>query len=279
MVGILRTPSISLKVIVVVTLMTASFGCVSKGKYGAILTQNRSLAEQNRAQLSEIASLKVHSTYTEDRLRRTEEDVALMEEQFGLDQEQLAQSASQGEALRREVARSNFNPGHIRIPKKMRDRLTAISKRTPGLKFDPETGVAKFEFDILFDSGETRLKPDAQKALAEVAAILNTHDASDLRILIAGHTDRQPVVRRTPDGRRSTNFDLSTTRALAVAHELDRHGIPSHRMAVAGFGPGQPIAPNSTARDRRKNRRVELFLTAPEVPIVGWVETIPSVYN
>ena len=281
--GILRTPSssTSLKMIVAVTLAAAglSCGCVSKGKYEAVLTQNRSLAEQNRAQLSEIESLKVHSTYTEDLLRRTEEDVALMEEQFGLGQEQIAQTESQSEALRREVIRSRIDPGHIRIPKETRQRLAAISKRTPGLRFDPDTGVAKFEFDILFDSAETSLKPEAQKALAEVAAVLNTHDASDLRILVAGHTDQQPVARRSPDGRRSTNFDLSTARALAVIHELGRHGIPSHRMAIAGFGSGQPIAPNATARDRLKNRRVELFLTAPEVPIVGWVETIPSAYK
>jgi chemotaxis protein MotB len=265
---------------VVTTLVAAglSCGCVSKGKYDALLTQNRSLSEQNRAQLTEIENLKVHSTNTEDLLRRTEEDVALMEEQFGLDQEQLAQSRSQSDALRRQVAQSSLDPGLIRIPEETRKRLIKVSDRTPGLKFDPQTGIAKFEYDILFDSGETQLKPDAQKALAEVAAVLNTRDASDLRVFIAGHTDRQRIARRSPDGSRSTNFDLSTARALAVAHELDRRGVKNHRLAVAGFGPSQPIAPNVTARDRRKNRRVELFLTAPEVPIVGWVETIPSVY-
>lgn len=281
MVGIDRIFPRFLKFMVVATLVAAglSCGCVSKGKYDALLTQNRSLSEQNRAQLSEIDNLKVHSSNTENLLRRAEEDVALMEEQFGMDQEQLAQSRSHSDALRRQVAQSSLDPGMIRIPEETRERLIKISDRTPGLKFDPETGIAKFEYDILFDSGETQLKPDAQKALAEVAAVLNTRDASDLRVFIAGHTDRQRIVRRSPDGSRSTNFDLSTARALAVAHELDRRGIKNNRMAVAGFGPSQPIAPNATARDRRKNRRVELFLTAPEVPIVGWVETTPTIYK
>lgn len=227
MVGIDRIFPRFLKFMVVATLVAAglSCGCVSKGKYDALLTQNRSLSEQNRAQLSEIDNLKVHSSNTENLLRRAEEDVALMEEQFGMDQEQLAQSRSHSDALRRQVAQSSLDPGMIRIPEETRERLIKISDRTPGLKFDPETGIAKFEYDILFDSGETQLKPDAQKALAEVAAVLNTRDASDLRVFIAGHTDRQRIVRRSPDGSRSTNFDLSTARALAVAHELDRRGI------------------------------------------------------
>lgn len=268
-----------LKITVVVTLMTVVSGCVSKGHYDALMTQNRSLSEQSRAQLAEIENLKIHTKNTENLLQRTEQEVALMEDRYGMEQERVAQSESQTDALRQEVVRSSLIAGRIRIPKEIRERLVEISKRNPGLDFDPETGIAKFEYDILFDSGEATLKPDAQKALAQVASLLNTRDASDLRVMIAGHTDRKAIARRTPDGRRSTNFDLSTARALAVAHELDRHGIKSHRMAIAGFGPNQPIAPNATARDRRKNRRVELFLTAPDVPIVGWVETIPSVYK
>lgn len=279
MAGVYTGSSIFLKTAAVAILAVAGSGCVSQGRYDALLTQNRSLSEQSRAQLAEIENLKIHATNTENLLQRTEQDVALMEERLGLDQERLAQSESQSQALRKEVVQSNWAPGHVRIPKEMRERLVEIAKRNPSLKFDPETGIAKFEYDILFDSGEAELKPDAQKMLAEVASVLNTRDASDLRILIAGHTDRQAVASRTPDGQRTTNFDLSTARALAVSHELSRHGIESHRMAVAGFGPNQPIAPNETAGDRRKNRRVELFLTAPDVPIVGWVETTPTIYK
>ena len=47
---------------------------------------------------------------------------------------------------------------------------------------------------------------------------------------------------------------------------------------MAGFGSHQPLAPNVSAADRRKNRRVEIFVMAPEVPIVGWTETTPTLY-
>jgi hypothetical protein len=39
-----------------------------------------------------------------------------------------------------------------------------------------------------------------------------------------------------------------------------------------------PSLSNTTAADRRCNRRVELFIVPPETPIVGWTETSPSLY-
>ena len=32
----------------------------------------------------------------------------------------------------------------------------------------------------------------------------------------------------------------------------------------------EPVATNGTAKDRQKNRRVEIFVMAPDVPVVGW---------
>jgi chemotaxis protein MotB len=75
------------------------------------------------------------------------------------------------------------------------------------------------------------------------------------------------------------NFYLSTARALAVADRMKKAGLPEQRMAVAGFGPYQPITTNNTVQSRQKNRRVEIFVMGPEVPVVGWSESTPSVYS
>jgi chemotaxis protein MotB len=60
---------------------------------------------------------------------------------------------------------------------------------------------------------------------------------------------------------------------------MKRAGLPDQRMAVAGFGASQPIAPNATAPERQKNRRVEVFVMAADVPVVGWSDSMPSVYG
>ena len=64
----------------------------------------------------------------------------------------------------------------------------------------------------------------------------------------------------------------------AVSDALRRLGLEPERMGVAGCGLHQPVAPNLTGEDRAKNRRVELFVMAPEVPVVGWTESTPTLY-
>ena len=50
------------------------------------------------------------------------------------------------------------------------------------------------------------------------------------------------------------------------------------RLGVAGFGAHEPVASNVSTNDRQKNRRVEIFVMAPETPVVGWTDTMPKLY-
>ena len=252
-------------------------GCVvPQSRYAVIETQNRALQEQNRAQLAEIENLNVHARNTVDQLQRAEEELALLEDRAGLDSRRLANYRDEREQMRQQFA--GLANGRSHVSAAMSGRLAEISKRYPSLVFDPQTGIAKLDTDILFDSGQTELKPGADKVLSELAAVLQTPDALDLKLMVAGHTDDRRMAKRPARDKYPTNFHLSTARAVAVAKAMSRFGIDSSRMGVAGFAEHQPIAPNVTASDRIKNRRVELFVLAPDVPIVGWTETIPSVY-
>jgi len=60
---------------------------------------------------------------------------------------------------------------------------------------------------------------------------------------------------------------------------LRKAGIPDDRMGIAGFGQHQPISPNDTAESRQKNRRVEIFVVGPDTPVVGWSETLGTLYR
>ena len=72
------------------------------------------------------------------------------------------------------------------------------------------------------------------------------------RIEVQGHTDNSG----TPEH----NKVLSEQRAEAVRAWLVQHGAPADRLVARGYGQEKPIAPNVTAGNRAKNRRVQFII-------------------
>jgi outer membrane protein OmpA-like peptidoglycan-associated protein len=48
-----------------------------------------------------------------------------------------------------------------------------------------------------------------------------------------------------------------------VKNYLVSKGVPTNRIVAKGFGSSVPVAPNNTAENKRKNRRVELKVYKP----------------
>ena len=57
--------------------------------------------------------------------------------------------------------------------------------------------------------------------------------------------------------------------ALAATVLLSQSGLPMDRLAVAGLGSSQPVAANSTAEGKAKNRRVEIFVIEDAAAAAG----------
>ena len=122
----------------------------------------------------------------------------------------------------------------------------------------PESGSAgiRLSDEILFDSGKSSIKTNGKQALDWVINQLKQRNG---RIEVVGHTDTDPVVKtkkQYPYG----NIQLSMMRAVVVMDYLKKNGIREDRMSVSGFGPNRPMAPNDTAVNKKKNRRVEIIL-------------------
>jgi len=145
-----------------------------------------------------------------------------------------------------------------------------LEKRYPGFEFDPQTGVAKFANDILFESGSDDVRPDAKPLLSEFARIINTGEAAQLNVLVVGHTDDQPVKKTTTKARHRDNWYLSAHRSINVVHELHSHGVKYDRMGEAGYAEFQPRVARTSNDARRQNRRVEIFILAPGASTAGW---------
>jgi chemotaxis protein MotB len=239
-------------------------GCqwVPRSKLVAAESQNRVLLEQRKAQLVEIENLRRHSRTLEEQLAAAEEELAL-----------LAQRAGE---VRRPVTGSSAptgrdTPGASGHPVALaRGKLTSLVQRWPGFQFDPATGAARFHTDVLFETGEARLKPEARQALNEFAALLKSPEGRELRVLLVGHTDDRPVIRPATREKYPDNWHLSAARALAVADYLQQAGVREEQIGVIGYGRHQPLVANRGPAERQRNRRVELFVFGPETPVVGW---------
>jgi chemotaxis protein MotB len=105
-----------------------------------------------------------------------------------------------------------------------------------------------------FPSGDARLNRQFVPILKKIHDVLVETDG---RIAVAGHTDNIPI--NTP--RYRSNWELSTSRATSVVHELLKLGqMPPERFVLEGYAETEPLAPNDSAINRAKNRRVEIIV-------------------
>jgi OOP family OmpA-OmpF porin len=100
---------------------------------------------------------------------------------------------------------------------------------------------------IEFESGQAAIRPSGQAILDEMAAALQKVKGKKVEVI--GHTDNT--------GLRETNLALSLARAEAVRSYLAAKGINTALISVSGQGPDRPVAENSTAEGRARNRRIE----------------------
>ena len=120
-----------------------------------------------------------------------------------------------------------------------------------------------FQSEVLFGSGGADLDATGEAEMSKLAdAIIQLSNEIPEEIewvlRVDGHTDDIPLSGR---GRFRDNWELSTARAASVVRFLTEQGVPSDRLAAAGFGEYQPIDPRDTSEARARNRRIELKLT------------------
>ncbi|NMC13875.1 MAG: OmpA family protein [Chloroflexi bacterium] len=106
---------------------------------------------------------------------------------------------------------------------------------------------------LTFIPGTSQLQPDAYPVLDTIANMLSQLN-NEIRII--GYTDNTPPAEK----RYATNWELSTGRALNIAHYLEKKGISPDRMLVAGRGEYHPIFANDTAEHRALNSRAEIIV-------------------
>jgi len=123
--------------------------------------------------------------------------------------------------------------------------------------FDPEAGTITVTLPnaILFDSGKATLKTATSRELDHIQSVLRQKYAGK-PIDVVGHTDTDPIRK----SKWKDNWELSAQRALTVARYLIKQGVDEEKIRAVGCGESRPIASNSNATGKAKNRRVEIVV-------------------
>jgi outer membrane protein OmpA-like peptidoglycan-associated protein len=132
------------------------------------------------------------------------------------------------------------------------------AKITMSLNRKPKNSQVKIEGkeiklanQIHFENDSAKILGDSNVLLEEIAEVLRTRP--NLRsVEIQGHTDNV--------GQKEHNVTLSDNRANEVRKWLVNAGIDSARLSAKGYGPDKPLAPNVSAGNRAKNRRVQFII-------------------
>ncbi|WP_088285630.1 OmpA family protein [Kineosporia sp. A_224] len=99
---------------------------------------------------------------------------------------------------------------------------------------------------ITFATGSATLTKSGRETVRNVAEILTAYP--DVEVQVQGHTDDR--------GSDRVNRELSAARARTVLVTLRGLGVERDRLTSKGFGEAKPAFPNTTTKNRAKNRRV-----------------------
>lgn len=116
-----------------------------------------------------------------------------------------------------------------------------------------------FQSEVLFSSGSAEIAKDGQLQLGQFAEALKEIASKmpkeiDWVLRVDGHTDRRPIkTTQFP-----SNWELSAARAISVVKFLKAQGLPSKRLAAAGFASFFPLDGRSDEIAYRRNRRIEM---------------------
>ncbi|PTS82758.1 flagellar motor protein MotD [Pseudomonas sp. HMWF032] len=107
---------------------------------------------------------------------------------------------------------------------------------------------------LLFTSGDAIPNNAAFDIIEKVAKILAPYENP---IHVEGFTDNLPI----QTAQFPSNWELSAARAASIVRMLSMDGVNPGRLAAVGYGEFQPVADNTTAEGRGRNRRVVLVIS------------------
>ncbi len=223
-------------------------------------TQNRFQAETINSLKAELQAARLELNAAKARLSELEKSGPVEADSLRQQIAALQKTLSEREELIKRMQGQLLGGGPL--PMELNTALEEFAKLNPDLiDYDPNKGMVKFKSDLLFDKGSDQVSSSAQQAIRALTGILNSEQAKQFDILVAGHTDDIPIKRPDTAALHPTNWDLSADRAMAVVKLMQSDGIDPTRLSGRGFGEYRPVEKNAPNKGgNAKNRRVEIYI-------------------
>ncbi len=207
-------------------------------------------AIENKRLVADLEKTRLELQRKEDELRLLEAE--LNQKKLDLDQlsEDLAQREQRVKELESIIAKKDA------LVKALKDKVAnaLLGFKDKGLTVEQKNGKVyiSMEAKLLFAKGSSQVDPEGQKALKELAKILE--EQQDLEVLVEGHTDSDKM---NSSSHPKDNWELSVLRATSVVKIMLKYSsIDPVSITAAGRSEFLPIDPE----DKSKNRRIEVIL-------------------
>ncbi|MCO5248856.1 MAG: OmpA family protein [Chitinophagales bacterium] len=133
--------------------------------------------------------------------------------------------------------------------------LNDINDSDVEIKVEKSAVYISISDKLLFNSGSYEVTSKAMTVLGKVAKVLQNQP--NIEFIVEGHTDTVPIKTAAI----KDNWDLSVLRATSVVRILQNNfGLDPARMTAGGRSQYVPVASNSTADGRAKNRRTRIVI-------------------
>jgi len=252
------------------SLAVLAGGCVPRSEYDKLMAANRRVNLELDQANEALRQCSLEKQQIQDEMGRAQglsqtkqADITLLEQKNA---EWERKYEALNEAYRKAVESAqppSLGPITLTaLPAQVNQALEAFADANPGLvEYMPDYGMVKLKSDLTFQPGSDYPRAEAQAALQKFAAILNSPEANQFNVFVAGHTDDIPVGKPETKRRHPDNWYLSVHRAVAVQQVLGKVGVAPARICAMGFGEYHPIAPNKPGnKGNEQNRRVELWI-------------------
>ena len=211
--------------------------------YAYLTTQVARIAEQRAHEQVAIATVKSGETERQKILLSARESEA-----------NRALAQAQDAQARAEQARAEAQNAQAQIAQSQAENQRLLGELQAA---QTSRGIVLTLGDVLFDTGQSELKPGATRPIEQIASFLQENPERSVQV--EGFTDSQ--------GTNEYNQQLSQRRADAVAQAIIQRGIDAQRVRALGYGEEYPKASNSSAGSRQLNRRVEIVVSNGDAAI------------